>query len=191
MQQIILASGSPRRKEVLEKLGLPFNIVPSDYEEDMTLPLSPTKLAEHLSAGKARTVSKKNPEALIIGADSFVVFNDKLLGKPKTKQEAHEMLQTLSGKENDIITGVTIIDGKTDIEKSFHEITKVFMKELSSETINAYIETGESMDKAGAYALQELGALLIDHVEGNFFNAMGLPLARLAEELKQFGVKVL
>lgn len=191
MKRIILASSSPRRKDILFKIRLPFTVVESDYEEDMTLDLNPIELAQHLSAGKARSVALKSPDSIIIAADTFIVFGDKVLGKPKTESRAKEILQMLSGKENDIISGVTIIDSSNQNEKSFYEITKVFMKELSEETIDAYIKTGEPLDKAGAYALQELGAILIDRIEGDFFNAMGLPLSRLAQELDGFGIKVL
>jgi septum formation protein len=163
----------------------------SSYEEDMTLPMPPIELAKFLSAGKARVVAEKESDALIIAADTFVVYQNMLLGKPRTPERAKKMLQMLSGKENDIITGVTIIDSEIKREVSFHDTTKVFLKELSEETIDAYVATGEPLDKAGAYAIQEIGAVLIDHIEGGFFNAMGLPLSRLADELKVFGVNVL
>ena len=153
--------------------------------------MSPAELAMFLSAEKARSVADKYPEALIIGADTFIVYGDHVLGKPKTEQRAREMLRVLSGKENAIISGVTILDSASGKKHSFHETTRVFMKDLSDETISAYIKTGEPLDKAGSYALQELGAILIDRIEGDFFNAMGLPLSRLVEELKQFNIRVL
>lgn len=191
MRKIILASSSPRRKEVFGKLKLPFEIQHSDYEENMSLPMSPVELAKYLSLGKAESVGQKNPDAIIIAADTFVIFEDKLLGKPKSEIEATEMLKMLSGKENDIVTGVTIIDTKTGQKISFYDTTKVFIQELSDEIIENYIKTGEPMDKAGAYAIQELGAILIEKIEGDMFNAMGLPLRRLAQELEKFGIKVL
>ncbi len=191
MRQIILASTSPRRKEILAKTKLPFIVAPSNYEEDMTLKFSPIELAKYLSAGKARSLINDYKDAIIIGADTFVVFQNKLLGKPKNEQEAREMLQMLKGKENDLITGVTIIDTLNNKEKSFHEISKIFMKDIPDEIITAYIKTGEPLQMAGAYSIQEIGAIFIDRIEGDFFNAMGLPLARLAEELKDFGVSVL
>lgn len=175
----------------MAKLRLPFEVQVGDYEEDMTLPLLPAQLAEFLSDGKAQSVAKKNTDALIIAADSFVVYRDKVMGKPKNEEEARAMLRMLSGKENDIITGVTIVDSATDRKISFCDTTKVFMRKLSEDEIDAYIKTGEPMDKAGAYSIQELGSIFIDRIEGDFFNAMGLPLARLACELKQFGVQVL
>ncbi len=191
MRKIILASSSPRRKEIFAKLRLPFEIQHSDYEEDMTLPMSPIELAKFLSLGKAESVAAKNPDAIIIAADTFVVFENKFIGKPKSENEAKEMLKMLSGKENDIVTGVTIIDSQNKKQISFHDISKVFIQELSDEIIDSYIKTGDPMDKAGAYAIQEIGAVLIEKIEGDFFNIMGLPLRRLAQELENFGIKVL
>jgi septum formation protein len=191
MRNIILASTSPRRKEILAKTKLPFLAVPSNYEEDMTLKFLPVELAKYLSYGKASSLAKDYKDAVIIGADTFVVFQNKLLGKPKSEKEAIEMLKMLRGKENDLITGVTIIDALNKKEKSFHEISKVFMKDISDEMINAYVKTGEPLQMAGAYSIQELGAIFIEKIEGDFFNAMGLPLSRLVEELKEFEVNVL
>jgi len=191
MKKIILASSSPRRKEILLKTGLSFEIQESNYEEDMSLPMSPEDLSEYLSLGKAKSVADKNSDAIVIAADTFIVYEDKCLGKPKTKLLAREMLNMLNGKENNIITGVTIIDTTNNHIVSFHEITKVFMKQMSSETIEAYINTGEPLERAGGYSLQEKGAILVEKIDGDFFNAMGLPLNRLAEELKDFGINIL
>lgn len=186
-----MASTSPRRKEIFGKTRLPFEIQAGSYEEDMNLKMPPEQLVEYLARGKAESVVPDNPDAIIIAADTFVVCDGKCLGKPKTEREAEEMLQLLSGQEHFIITGVAIMDTKNGQAVSFHEKTKIFMKELSPETIKAYIKTGEPMDKAGAYALQELGSILIEKTEGDFFNAMGLPIKRLAEELAGFGIRVL
>lgn len=191
MKKIILASSSPRRKEILLKTGLPFEIQESNYEENMNLPMSPENLSEHLSLGKAKSVANKNSNAIIIAADTFVVYDNKCLGKPKTELLAKEMLNMLNGKENNIITGVTIIDTTNDYIVSFHETTKVFMKHMSLETIEAYINTGEPLERAGGYSLQEMGAILVEKIDGDFFNAMGLPLNRLSEELKDFGINIL
>jgi septum formation protein len=191
MKKIILASTSPRRKEILSKSRLSFETQAPDYEEDMTLDMAPTNLVEFLSLGKAKAVAEKNDSAIIIAADTFVVYQDHRLGKPKTPERAKEMLEMLSGQAHELITGVTIIDTETGAVRTFHETVKVYMSKLSSEIIDAYIGTGEPLDKAGAYALQETGALLIEKIEGDFFSAMGLPLKRLAEELKGFGVNAL
>lgn len=190
MKKLILASTSPRRKEVLSKTGLLFEVHASDYEEDMTLDMPPESLAEFLSAGKAAAVAAKNPGAVVVAADTFVVHEHHRLGKPHTPERAKEMLQLLSGKAHYIVTGVTIVDTQTGRMQSFHEKTVVHMAELSAETIDWYVATGEPLDKAGAYALQEMGALLIEKTEGDFFNAMGLPLRRLVHELRAFGVEV-
>lgn len=189
MKRIILASTSPRRKEILSKIKLPFEVEESNYEEDMSLVMHPTKLAEHLSFNKAKAVADKNKDAIVIAADTFVVYKDKFLGKPKTEEEAKEMLKMLSGKEHEIITGVTIIEN--DHSVSFHEAVKIFMEDISLESIDKYIATGEPMDKAGAYALQEMGSIFIKKIDGDFYAAMGLPLKRLVYELKSFGIDVL
>jgi len=191
MKDIILASSSPRRKEIFSKTGLPFTVEHSEYEEDMTLPVSPTELVQHLADGKAKAVSDRHPDSLIIAADTIIAFGGRVLGKPKSKDEAIRTLSALSGKENDIITGVTIQDGKTGKNVRFADTTKIFMKEISESDIAAYVDTGEPMNKAGSYALQGLGAIFIERIEGDFFSAMGLPLARLVEQLKAFGVRVL
>ena len=191
MKKLILASTSPRRKEIFAKLRLPFDVQESNYEEDMTLDMEPEQLAEFLSAGKAKAVAEKNSGAVIIAADTFIVYNHHRLGKPKTPEKAREMLRMLSNSVHEIITGVTIIDSDTKKSVSFHVTVKVTMSNLSPETIDAYVKTGEPLDKAGAYALQEMGALLVEKIEGDFFSAMGLPLRRVAEELKNFGIVAL
>lgn len=191
MKKIILASTSPRRKELFGRLGLPFIIEAPDYEEDMTLKMPPIKLVKFLSGGKAMSVAKKHKSGVVIGADTFVVFRNSLLGKPKSKLEAKEMLQKLSGKRVDILTGLTIIDIGADKKISFTDITKVYIKKLSETEINNYIKSGEPMDKAGAFAIQGLGAVIIKRIEGDFMGAMGLPLFILAKELKKLNINVL
>jgi len=190
-KKIILASTSPRRKELFEKLRLPFTIEAADYEEDMTLNMSPLNLVKTLSRGKAMAVAKKHQNGIVIGADTFVVFNNHLLGKPKSKIEARKMLEKLSGKRVDILTGLTIIDISSKKKVSVTDVIKVYIKKLSKREINNYIASGEPMDKAGAFAIQGLGAVFIKKVEGDFMCAMGLPLFTLAKELKNFGVDVL
>jgi len=133
MKKIILASTSPRRKELFAKLRLPFEIQASEYEEDMTLPMPPLELVEFLSLGKAQSAAEKNPNAIVIAADTFVVFENKFLGKPKSENEAKEILRMPSGKENDIVTGVTIIDTETGKQISFHDTSKVFISDVRRE----------------------------------------------------------
>lgn len=187
--RIILASTSPRRKELLSRTGLVFETKESGYEEEMHLDLNPDKLAEHLSLNKAKPVSDENPDAIVIAADTFIVFENKYLGKPKSEEEAKNMLQALSGKSHEIITGVTVMN--KDKTVFFISKAEVYMRNISPETIDNYIKTGEPMDKAGAYAVQGKGAVLIEKIDGDFFGVVGLPIGKLAEELKKFGVNVL
>lgn len=191
IQKIILASTSPRRQELFGRLGLPFIIEASDYEEDMSLKMPPLKLVKFLSLGKAMAVAKKHQSGIVIGADTFVVFNDSLLGKPKSIAEAKKMLARLSGKRVDILTGLTVIDIAAGKKTTTTDVTKVFLRKLSKKEIDNYVASGEPMDKAGAFAIQGLGAVIIKKIEGDFLGAMGLPLFVLAKELKKLGINVL
>ncbi len=185
-RKIILASTSPRRKQLLEKTGLVFEICHGDYEEDMTLKMEPKELAKFLSLGKAQSVISKFPDALIIGSDTFIAFEDKVLGKPHTPEKAKEMLQMLRGKQHSILTGYAIIDTKNN--KIINDVveTKVFFKNYSDQEIDEYIATGEPLERAGAYALQELGARLIEKIEGDRDSAIGLPVENILQSLKEF-----
>ncbi len=191
MKRIILASASPRRKEILEKTGLKFRVDTGDYEEDMGLGLEPHELARFLSHEKVKAISGKYKDALVIAADTFIVFRDKLLGKPRTKKEAGRMLKTLSGKAHSVITGFTILDTGSKKKVSRSVETKVYFKRLTAGEIEAYVNSKEPLDKAGAYAIQGLGAIIVRKIEGDYFNVMGLPLSTLVENLKKFGVHVL
>lgn len=191
MKPIILASTSPRRKEILAKTRLKFKVVESDYKENMGLKLKPLELAKFLSRGKAEAVVSKFKNHIIIGADTFVALGDKLLGKPQTIGMAKKMLKQISGKTVSIITGYTIIDTGSGKTISKASKTKIYIKKLSNTEINNYVKTGEPLDKAGAFAIQGIGAVIIKKIEGDFFNAMGLPLFDLAKELKKFGIKIL
>jgi septum formation protein len=191
MKKIVLASASPRRKEILEITGLKFSVCVSDYEEDLSLKFNPRELARFLSRKKAETVARKYKDAIIIAADTFIVFKNRLLGKPHVDREAEKMLKMLNGRVHSVITGFTIIDtgsGKT-LSRSIE--TKVYFKKLSLEEIRAYVRSKEPLDKAGAYAIQGLGAVFIEKIEGDYFNVVGLPLCALSEALRKFGVNVL
>ena len=188
---IILASTSPRRREVLSKIGLPFSVEASDYEEDMTLPLSPKRLAVFLSRGKAEAVAKKHKAGLVIGADTFVVLGSTLLGKPRSRVEAAKMLRRLSGQRVDLLTGYTIIDAASGRRLSGTDTTTVYIKKLTPGEITNYIASGEPLDKAGAFAIQGLGAVIIRRIEGDFMGALGLPLYAISRKLKKFGIKIL
>ena len=191
MKEIVLASASPRRKEILEITGLKFSVCASDYEEDLDLSLKPHKLARFLSLKKAEAVANKYKDAIIIAADTFIYYKNRLLGKPHTEKEAKKMLGLLNGKVHSVITGFTIMDTGSGQIVSKSEVTKVYFKKLTDEEISAYVSSGEPLDKAGAYAIQGLGAVFIEKIDGDFFNVMGLPLSALAESLKKFGVDVL
>ncbi|MEW6600668.1 MAG: nucleoside triphosphate pyrophosphatase [Nitrospirota bacterium] len=191
MKKIILASASPRRKEILGITGLKFGVCVSDYEEDLELALRPRELARFLSRKKAEAVSGKYRNALIIAADTFIVLKNTILGKPHTDREAEKMLGLLNGKAHSVITGFTILDTGTGKKLSRSVETKVFFKRLSKEEIRAYVRSKEPLDKAGAYAIQGLGAVFIERIEGDYLNVVGLPLCALTECLKKFGVSVL
>ena len=191
MKTIILASGSPRRKELLEKIGLKFEVEPSNYEENTNSKLRPHELAKSLSFEKARTVANKHKNALVIAADTFIVFKGKILGKPYTETEARKMLETISGKPHSVVTGFSIIDTEDKKTVSRSVETKVYIRRLTPSEIDAYVKSREPLDKAGAYAIQGLGSVIVEKIEGDYFNVIGLPLSALTESLKEFGVHVL
>ena len=190
-RKIILASASPRRKEILGKTGLKFSVDAGDYKEDMDLALKPRQLARFLSSEKARAVAVKYASALVIAADTFIVFQGSLLGKPHTREEARRMLTLLNGRQHSVLTGFTVIDTRTGKKLSRSVETKVFFKKMTGQEIESYVKTGEPLDKAGAYAIQGLGAVLVKKIEGDYFNVIGLPVASLAVTLKKFGISVL
>ncbi|MDR4507696.1 MAG: Maf family protein [Candidatus Brocadiaceae bacterium] len=191
MKTIILASASPRRKEILALTGLKFRVEKRDFHEDMDLNMSPRKLSQHVSREKAMTVVDTYDNALVIAADTFIVFREKILGKPHTKEEARRMLKMLNGKVHKVITGFTIID--TDDRKLVSQSveTKVYLKRITMKEIESYVQTKEPLDKAGAYAIQGLGAVLVEKIEGDYFNVVGLPLSAVTESLKCFEIYVL
>ena len=188
---IVLASSSPRRKELMEMLRLPnLVILPARGEEIPPEHTGPEELVMALSAAKAREVAGRcAPEDLVIGADTIVWFNGHAYGKPHSRQEAIRMLEELSGNTHRVYTGVTVIvGGREDRE---YEESQVTFRQLSREEIERYVDTGEPMDKAGAYGAQGKGALLVEGIRGDFFNVMGLPLCRLALMLRKQGVEIL
>ncbi len=191
MKRIMLASASPRRRELLEKIGLKFEVEPSNYAEDMRSGLSPDELARTISLGKARAVAVRHKNAIIIAADTFIVFRGKIMGKPGTEAEARKMLMRLRGKPHSVITGFTILDVDKDKVLTESVETVVHIKNLTPEEINAYVKSKEPLGKAGAYAIQGLGSVIVARIEGDYFNVMGLPLSALVEALKEFGIHVL
>ncbi len=189
--EIVLASASLRRKELLEKIGLRFTVDPSGYPEDICLNLKPRECARQISLEKARAVAARHSNALIISADTFGVLRGQVLGKPHTPDEAREMLRMLSGHAHTVITGFTVLDAASGQAVTRTVATKVFMRKLSKREIDSYINSGEPLDKAGSYAIQGLGSVLIDRIEGDYYNVVGLPLSALTRVLKSFGVQVL
>ncbi|MCR5053848.1 MAG: Maf family protein [Lachnospiraceae bacterium] len=180
MKDIILASTSPRRKELLSLAGFPFTVDGADIDENLPIK-DPVKFVEELSYEKAMAVAKKYPDSIVIGADTIVVIDDEILGKPKDEEDALKILKKLSGRTHQVYTGVTVLDmkgGKAD-RTTFHERTDVSMYENPESMLKEYISTGEPMDKAGAYGIQGRGALLIKGIEGDYYNVMGFPVAKI------------
>jgi septum formation protein len=190
-KKIILASGSPRRKEILEQIGLAFEIVPSTEPEIMLSGMPIEEAVRCVAEQKTFEVSKKvTGDFLIIGADT-VVYYDKVYGKPRDEKDAFEILKHLSGKHHQVITGVSVLDNNTLKTESTVEITTVKMRKYSNDEIYSYINTGEPLDKAGAYGIQGLGACLVERIEGCYFNVVGLPINGLVNLLKKFDVFIL
>jgi len=188
--EIILASQSPRRKEILSLLDIPFKIMVSDADETQDESLPPYFIAESLSLKKAAAVAKNiTTDALVIGADTIVVSDGKILGKPKDDTDAFNMLASLSGKWHEVISGVTVLHTKSAESKSFYVKTRVHFAKLSDEEIKDYINTKEPRDKAGAYGIQGKGSKFVTEIEGDYFNVVGLPLSELYRVLKKdFGL---
>jgi len=191
MKTIILASASPRRKELLEKIGLRFEVEPSNYEEDMPSALEPHEFAKKISLEKAKVVASKHKNAIVIAADTFIIFGGQILGKPHTEKEARKTLETISGKSHSVITGFSIIDTGTSKALSKSVETKIYIRKLTLAEINAYVKSKEPLDRAGAYAIQGLGSVFVEKIEGDYFNVIGLPLSALTEALKEFGINIL
>jgi septum formation protein len=184
---LILASASPRRKELLELLQIPFEVIVSEVEEIVDEKLHPAEMVQSLAQQKALSVAKTNPTSFVIGSDTLVVYGGRMLGKPTNKSEAIEMLQMLSGKTHDVFTGVAIINSEQ--VHSFYEKTSVTFFSLSDKEIVDYVSTGEPMDKAGAYGIQGYGALLVERISGDYYSVVGLPVARTHRELLNMGFK--
>ena len=188
MAQLILASQSPRRQELLRRIGVDdFTVLATDSDESYDPRWSPEELVSRLSARKAAAAARAaGPDALVIAADTMVFLDDRRLGKPADEADAFGMLSALSGREHTVRTGVTVWRG--EVVRTEVEATAVRFRGLTAEEIRRYIATGEPMDKAGAYGIQGLGALLVGGMRGDYFNVMGLPVLRLARMLRAFGL---
>ena len=192
MKKIILASASPRRRELLEQIGAVFEVCPAKGEEKITK-TEPGEAAEELSLEKCREVFQaQEDDVTVIGADTIVVLDGKILGKPGSKDEAVRMLSALRGRTHQVFTGVTVMsreEGKVR-EVTFHESTQVSFYPMSDREIQDYVLDGEPMDKAGAYGIQGKGAVFIREIRGDYNNVVGLPIARLYQELKNMGIQI-
>lgn len=194
-RRIILASTSPRRKELIASLHLAFEVIPSHADEDTPPEWTPEQTVQELAMRKALAVYRglegREQDAVIVGSDTVVVLDGDILGKPVDEADAERMLSRLQGREHRVFTGVACIDASNGQSMVQYRQTDVTMKELSEATIRAYVQTGEPSDKAGSYAIQGIGASLIERVEGCYFNVVGLPLSLLSDMLDGFGIHVL
>jgi septum formation protein len=183
MRKIILASASPRRRELLTLADIKYSLCIKSVDETVPEGLTPEEGAEYTAEQKTLPVALANPDAIVIGADTIVVQGDEVFGKPADEENARRMLYRLSGKEHKVITGVCLTAG--DVRVKFHETSTVRFYKLDRDEINRYIKSGEPMDKAGAYGIQGKGALLVESIEGDFYNVDGLPIARHARKLRK------
>lgn len=188
VKNIILASGSPRRRELLEQIGISFTVIMSNADE-ITTKEAPQDIVMELSSLKAKAVynslsEDKKENSIVIGADTIVYHNKKVLGKPQSKEEAKAMIKSISGCEHSVYTGVTFIGN--DIYQSFYEKTNVICYDMSDSEIERYAATGDCMDKAGGYGIQGAFAAYVKGIEGDYNNVVGLPAARLYQEIKKF-----
>ncbi len=180
-KQLILASASPRRKELMQDSGLPFQIIPSKKEEIVPLHLPAAQAIEQLALQKASDIFSQHPDAVVIGCDTMVLWKEERLGKPKDQADALRMLKMLSNQTHEVITGVALLSKTHTI--LFHETTKVTFYDLEEELLTAYVASDEPYDKAGAYGIQGMGKLLVKSIEGDYFNVVGLPISRVYREL--------
>ena len=190
-KRLILASGSPRRRELLDKFGIDYEILPAQGEESAPPELTPGERVKALSAQKAEETAHRvnDPTAVILAADTLVELDGEVLGKPGASERARAMLRALSGREHRVWSGVCIREGERSLAES--ECTAVRFRTLSDAEIEAYIATGEPLDKAGAYGYQGLASLFVERIEGDFFNVMGLPVCRVGQMLREFGISLL
>ena len=188
---LILASSSPRRKELLQGLGLPFVVEVKTVKEDVPADTEPAAVVEMLALRKAQAVAANHKNGLIIGADTVVVCHDEILGKPRDQQQAKGMLKKLQGTDHHVYSGVAVVNALNGSSVVTHQQTKVFLQPMSDEVIARYVATGEPLDKAGAYAIQGIAAIFVEKIEGCYFNVVGLPINSLAHLLKKMDYHVL
>lgn len=185
--RLVLASASPRREALLRQLGVPFEVMPSDLPEAWPPGPAPEAVTA-LALAKARAVASRLAGAIVLGADTAVVLGGKVFGKPQSPEDARRMLRELQGREHEVITGVALVEAPGRREAATHVVTRVRMRALSQAEIDAYIASGEPLDKAGAYAIQAAGHGLVDRVEGCYTNVVGLPLTTTRRLLEAWGI---
>ena len=187
-EAFILASGSPRRRELLRQLGFSFTVIPSRLEETNQRGMEPRGHATYYAKEKAKEVAQRYPEQWVLAADTIVVVAEEIFGKPVNVTEATAMLSRLSGRSHHVITGVCLLNAQCGVEESQTVETEVFMRRLDTADIEGYIATGEPMDKAGAYGIQGIGGCLVQRIEGSYSNVVGLPLCETVELLRRHRV---
>jgi septum formation protein len=184
-EPLILASASPRRAEILRSAGWEFTVAAPDVDETPFTGEGPAEYVQRLAAAKARVVSASYPDRPVLGADTTVVIDDMILGKPGDAEEARSMLQQLAGRWHQVLTGIALVRiGAKPYEQITHQITEVKFAEMSTDEIDHYVATGEPMDKAGAYAIQGRGAVFIEEIRGDYWNVVGLPVSLVYRLLK-------
>jgi septum formation protein len=191
METLILASQSPRRKILLQQIGLKFKIIPSNSAELIQPTQTPQENAQRIALEKATEVAQRLRKGLVIGADTIVVLDRHILGKPRSKEDAKRMLRMLSGREHSVFTGFALIDVKTKKQMSSVEETRVRFRKLDDEEITSYVNSGSPMDKAGAYGIQDdYGAVFVEKIQGCFYNVVGFPLTKFYIALKKFSAEL-
>lgn len=187
MKRFIVASASPRRRELLKNVGYEFEIIPSDADENLPEGLTVEEAVSLLAKRKALAIFESNKDAVVLGCDTVVALDGKILGKPASREEARAMLRFLSGRTHKVITAVCICDGEKEV--TFADTTEVEFYELTDEAVESYVATGECDDKAGSYGIQGYGSVLVKGIKGDYFSVMGLPVARTVRVLSDFGIK--
>jgi septum formation protein len=184
---LVLASASPRRRDLLRQMGQTFQVVASDVAELQHQQLSPHEICQLNAYRKARAVAKQHPDFLVLGADTLVCLGNRRFGKPATRDEARAMLAELQGKSHQVVTGICLVHLRIHRQHTFAESTDVYFRPLNAEQIRRYLALIDSSDKAGAYAIQDHGELVVERIEGSFSNVVGLPVERLERELQSWG----
>ncbi len=188
--KIILASKSPRRAEILRMIGIDFRVIPSNIKEEINVKITQDKIAEILSQKKAKRISEKYPNDTIIGADTIVISNGEIFGKPKDEKESKQMLKELSGNSHKVITGVTIVNESIGAIKTFSDTTEVFVRKIPKNQIEYYIKNFNTLDKAGSYGIQDWFSVWIKKINGCYYNVMGLPASKFYSNFFEFNKSI-